>query len=317
MLGKTDGGETANVEHKTFILLWNGDDDVFSERVEAIDRTAEGSTVLTQWSFGKGYGDPRAGDRVYLHRTGRDNGIVASGTVLSDGVEWDVHWSDPDRLAPYLQVAWDVVVETVDRLPYAAMQDAMPEFNFPILGSGRRVYESSELDLNRAWEAHIGDLARRDGNPWLGGRPTGAKRRKSGPCPLESHATKVYDVQGFTSARAVKSESELVERFVAELTDRGNTVTGYRIQHPGQVRPLRADLYDQTERVLYEAKASASREAVRMAVGQLLDYRRGVDPETRLRLLLPERPADDLVELLADLQITCIYETETGMFEKA
>jgi hypothetical protein len=61
---------------------------------------------------------------------------------------------------------------------------------------------------------------------------------------------------------------------------------------------IRADLFDATEHILYEAKASPDRQKLRMAIGQLLDYERFVRPQPRLRVLLPGQPSPDLQELL-------------------
>ena len=49
--------------------------------------------------------------------------------------------------------------------------------------------------------------------------------------------------------------------------------------------------------MLYEAKGSAERMSIRLALGQVLDYGRYVEG-SRLAILLPEAPAADLVELL-------------------
>jgi hypothetical protein len=46
-----------------------------------------------------------------------------------------------------------------------------------------------------------------------------------------------------------------------------------------------------------EAKGSVERGAIRMALGQLLDYRRFV-PHARCAVLLPEQPRADLVALI-------------------
>ena len=73
---------------------------------------------------------------------------------------------------------------------------------------------------------------------------------------------------------------------------------------------LVVDAYDARERMLIEAKASASRQDVRMAIGQLLDYRRHSDKKASLALLLPDRPTDDLVDLLHGLRVLVIFEAE-------
>lgn len=82
-------------------------------------------------------------------------------------------------------------------------------------------------------------------------------------------------------------------------------------------RPLFADLFDVTTNVLYEAKASPTRESVRMALGQLLDYSRHISPTPALAVLLPEPPADDLVDLLNDHGVACVVEISEGRFVTA
>lgn len=80
------------------------------------------------------------------------------------------------------------------------------------------------------------------------------------------------------------------------------------------------DLLDATNRILFEAKAdAASREQVRMAIGQLLDYAyHGFDvhggPVVRKALLIPAAPPADLYEFLGFLGIGLAYETEDGSF---
>jgi hypothetical protein len=56
---------------------------------------------------------------------------------------------------------------------------------------------------------------------------------------------------------------------------------------------LFCDLFDKTTRTLYESKGTVTRAAVRMAIGQLADYARLVDPRPQRVSLLPERPRDD------------------------
>ena len=67
--------------------------------------------------------------------------------------------------------------------------------------------------------------------------------------------------------------------------------------------------------MLYEAKGVATREAIRMAVAQLLDYSRHVPTNPTLAVLLPALPATDLLNLLAGQGIRCVYETSPGTFQ--
>lgn len=74
-------------------------------------------------------------------------------------------------------------------------------------------------------------------------------------------------------------------------------------------------MYDAEARILYEAKASSSRSSVRMAIGQLADYRRHITvPDLRCALLLPERPTPDLCDLIASNDLTLTYPNHDGTF---
>lgn len=102
--------------------------------------------------------------------------------------------------------------------------------------------------------------------------------------------------------------------FEAYLVSQGHVVGRHSYQIDSSARPLANDLFDETARTLYEAKADVSRSDLRMAIGQLFDYRRfETEPEgLRLSVLLPRRPSDDLVALLRDLEIGVAYRTRDG-----
>lgn len=95
---------------------------------------------------------------------------------------------------------------------------------------------------------------------------------------------------------AQRREAGLVARFKAWLVSEGAVVSAHH--YPGTGQLLRNDLFDETEQRLWEAKGSPSRSNVRMAIGQLADYRRFEQPSVQLGVLLPRRPTDDLVDLI-------------------
>jgi len=51
---------------------------------------------------------------------------------------------------------------------------------------------------------------------------------------------------------------------------------------------------------------------MRMALGQLADYRRFENPEVNLAVLLQERPRADLEDLLLGLSISLIWALDVG-----
>lgn len=100
-------------------------------------------------------------------------------------------------------------------------------------------------------------------------------------------------------SEAERTEQALIFAFRDHLLDQGHRVGRLRIVPPGEAKPLFPDLIDHTTNTLYEAKGSVERGAIRMAIGQLFDYRRFVEPSLRLAVLLPSRPRRDLRALLA------------------
>ena len=65
--------------------------------------------------------------------------------------------------------------------------------------------------------------------------------------------------------------------------------------------------------IVYEAKAIAGRSDLRMAVGQLYDYRRHVHvDDLRCSVLLPERPTANLRDLLHDAGLGLAFREQAG-----
>ncbi|WP_217243293.1 restriction endonuclease [Streptomyces sp. AC555_RSS877] len=95
---------------------------------------------------------------------------------------------------------------------------------------------------------------------------------------------------------AERRESKLVMDFSAYLRTKGYRVNRHRILPEGENRPLLTDLYVPDLDVLIEAKGSVTRENMRMALGQLLDYNRFVRAKYQA-VLVPSMPRPDLIEL--------------------
>ena len=106
-----------------------------------------------------------------------------------------------------------------------------------------------------------------------------------------------------------------MHRYQAHLEGLGHVVTARKVRPPGEYTWLRVDLVDSTAQELYEAKGTTTRDSVRLAIGQLYDYSRFVE-STRLSVLLPTRPSEDLLSLLSGRGISCVFETMSGKFER-
>jgi hypothetical protein len=84
------------------------------------------------------------------------------------------------------------------------------------------------------------------------------------------------------------------------------------IRPEGEAKPMFSDVYDATRNNLLEAKGTVTREAIRMAIGQLADYRRFIEPRPSCGVLLPERPRADLVMLLTTEGLAIVWPVEDG-----
>ncbi|MBP2304769.1 restriction endonuclease [Azospirillum melinis] len=114
-----------------------------------------------------------------------------------------------------------------------------------------------------------------------------------------------------------RREAKLVLALRDHLRSQSHTVVRLKLLPEGEAKPILTDLYDKTTNLLVEAKGSTERGAIRMAIGQLADYRRFLDaPECAI--LLPSEPRSDLRRLAAAEAITLIWPVESGFrFEQS
>jgi hypothetical protein len=104
--------------------------------------------------------------------------------------------------------------------------------------------------------------------------------------------------------RAQRLEARLLENYQHWLMRQDRKLSSVKIG------TLQCDGYEELRRNLIEAKASASREHIRMAVGQLLDYAfQGASQlqSARLAVLLPKKPPNDIEAWLDSLKIKLIW----------
>ncbi len=139
---------------------------------------------------------------------------------------------------------------------------------------------------------------------------SGAKVKKT-----ERHSTTetVADIPA-GQRKVLRREGELVEAFKAHLAAAGHETHSFQITIKGEPGALVPDLYDATDHVLYEAKGQTTRANVRMAIGQLADYRRHVPDKAGLRVavLLPKEPTADVRDLLAEEGVSLVYQADDG-----
>ena len=124
-----------------------------------------------------------------------------------------------------------------------------------------------------------------------------------------------YKVQSKAKIIKAKStEAELLRGYQRwlEQQDRKLSTVKYKA--------LRCDAFEEDRRNLIEAKSSASREHIRMAVGQILDYafqgnKKFGDPNKTI--LLPSEPGSDIVDWLDSLKIKIIWRKRRAFLDNA
>lgn len=78
---------------------------------------------------------------------------------------------------------------------------------------------------------------------------------------------------------------------------------------------LLTDAFDTAKKVLLEAKATTERPAIRMAIGQLLDYSLWAPKHKSLAILVPRMPSDDLIKVAALAKIEVVWQLPSGDFD--
>ncbi|MFD5010124.1 hypothetical protein [Streptomyces chartreusis] len=135
----------------------------------------------------------------------------------------------------------------------------------------------------------------------------------------EAFGTKLSIRAATAATVAVRHEAELTQAYKAHLESAGHETGAFQIKVKGLTSTLRTDLYDATDHVLYEAKGSNSREDIRMALGQILDYSRYVKRpehkgEPKRVILLPSAPTPDMYALLDRYDVEVVYRSNDGHF---
>ncbi len=181
-----------------------------------------------------------------------------------------------------------------------------------IKGTIRQPLSSEFLPLANYLPAN-GALGYFDFDTWeevIVGEPSALRRKIAQKRTIKiSGNTFTPHTKGIPGVPHNNPEAILVDQYVAWMD--ANTRFGH---NHIRVDNLYVDLFDLTHWQLIEAKAVPSREKLRMAIGQLKDYRRYYQRPPTLAVLLPSRPTDSCIELLTDNHISVIWQTPKGSF---
>jgi hypothetical protein len=114
--------------------------------------------------------------------------------------------------------------------------------------------------------------------------------------------------------RAKKDEARLLIAYQRWLKRRGRTLA------TAKYGKLECDGFEKARCNLIEAKSSTSREHVRMAVGQLLDYAFQIKKKfgkPNMAILLPRKPDPDPVNWIAQSKISLIWRKNEAFLDNA
>lgn len=136
--------------------------------------------------------------------------------------------------------------------------------------------------------------------------------------PVEMNMKSSFTSSGAPPTEAERTESLLVERLIQFLEEKNCTLKRWKLKAGGPGGAvLYTDPYFIENKELFEVKSDSSRQSIRMAIGQLFDYRRFIPVEgLKLTILVPSRPSDDLINLIHGLDMDCIYENKEGRFTR-
>lgn len=175
--------------------------------------------------------------------------------------------------------------------------------------------DGTEKDSDEVREVIVFHLVSTYRAPATRSKPTPSERPLVEEAAPEATKAEKYPVHASAEHReADRRESKLVSDYRTFAQSNGGVLVRQRISPPGEAQ-LFTDLFDKQLNLLIEAKGSVTRESIRMAIGQLFDYRRFITPTPRLAVLLPTRPRDDLVALLRTLRVAVIVREGDSFME--
>lgn len=262
-------------------------------------------------SYGYADGWTAAGDAFYFTGTGQYGDQVFESPLAENGRLRDHHVTQ-DRVR-LLRYVGKNEVQYVGELELDPHRPWTWETGIDREGQTRRIIQFRLLPVGSVMRFQE-DPVRLD--PANEGQDTPLEQPTTEPSTDELEALRNPEFKVLLRAREIiarRRESELVHAFAAwaEGVHRLEG-TGLKIPHAATSTILRADLFIPGNNLLVEAKSSANREAVRLAIGQLFDYARWLDPRPDLAILLPHEPPNDMLELLSSLGIGCIWRRHGG-----
>lgn len=272
----------------------------------------EGDGDLDDWTVARHLDEMARGDDFAFWIGGKEAGVYAVGKLASSPYPVDRpsggHWrKEPAgpvhavdlRTTRYL---FDSPIRKGDLVLDPDFRDALI-IRMPRTANPIELHDSEWQAIRR----RIGTSAGRRGRPSYDAGEVVVTER-----PLGAVQERVSVAPPVSSGLREHREALMLKRYERFLK-RDLVVRSARMPDGDR---LVADAYDATADRLIEAKSSASRQDVRMAIGQLFDYRRHLCPKAAMAMLLPAAPSPDLLDLLKSLKIAVIVEVKRGKFRE-
>ncbi|NAZ85228.1 hypothetical protein [Kineococcus indalonis] len=255
---------------------------------------------LQRWTVAVHLKDIAVGDDFALWVSGTEAGVYATGRVTGPAtgptLSTSSYWLQPPT-APAHSIGIEVTHTFFAAPLYRAVLQADPAFasalilRMPGAANPLRLSASQWAALQAHLPAPDPDPTTQPSAPVLTSRLLSAPTTPSEVLLPGGTLTKTYDEQ-----RLLLDYQRFLGRDLAVIS--AKLPDGSRIV---------CDAYDRATATLIEAKASSSRSDIRMAIGQLLDYRRHIDQPAHCAVLLPARPSDDLLDLITTVGLSVTY----------
>lgn len=117
-----------------------------------------------------------------------------------------------------------------------------------------------------------------------------------------------------------RRESKLQAKLQEYLQANNCVAKRVRIDIANSKSPLFTDLCDRENKILYELKSNASRESIRTAIGQLIDYKFQIENADEITIncccvVVPDKPEESLIHLIRSLSgFNLMYINESNVW---
>jgi 5-methylcytosine-specific restriction enzyme A len=144
--------KTTLSKSNAFLFTWNPKNWPWLHLTESIQEIQRTGKTSQRWVC-RSHKKVKIGDQAFLIRLGVEpKGICASGTVVSNSFE-DVHYSDPTKVANYVMIEFDVILNPKEQplLSFYQLRDELPDQIWAPESSGNPIKPEMVEELESRW----------------------------------------------------------------------------------------------------------------------------------------------------------------------